>query len=108
MYLGKIHVHNVGGELEVIGCSMPGKGLIGVVVMYFGGLVVGWRGQVGWVRMVALVVILDRWLSEYLKAEDGSDRLLYKREMFVSFRGVEMGRNLGLLPLILLNVGWMG
>ena len=24
---------------------------------------VGWRGKIGWVRMVALVVILDRWLS---------------------------------------------
>ena len=24
MYLGK--VHNVGGEIEVIGCSVPGKG----------------------------------------------------------------------------------
>ena len=54
---------------------------------------VGWRGQIGWVRMVALVVILDRWLSEYLKAEYGLDRLLYRREMFVSFRGVEVGRN---------------
>ena len=55
---------------------------------------VGWRGQIGWVRMVALVVILDRWLSEYLKAEYVLDRLLYRREMFVSFRGVEMGMNL--------------
>ena len=34
--------------------------LIGVVVMKFGGLVVGWIRQIGWVRMVALVVILDR------------------------------------------------
>ena len=31
MYLGR--VHNVGGEIEVTGCSVPGKGLIGVVVM---------------------------------------------------------------------------
>ena len=30
MYLGN---NNVGGEMEVIGCSVPGKGLIGVVVM---------------------------------------------------------------------------
>ena len=62
--------------------------------MYVGGLVVGWRGQIGWVRMVALVVILDRLLSENLKAEYGLNRLLYRREMLVSFHGVEMGRNL--------------
>ena len=46
-----------------IGCSVPGKGftwLHGVFVLYLGGLVVGWGGQIGWLRMVTLVVILDR------------------------------------------------
>ena len=29
MYLGR--VHNVGGEIEVIGCSVPGEGFTGLV-----------------------------------------------------------------------------